>query len=195
MFTADQLSNIKSSPLPVPAGLDGVTRSDSVNPLGGTAGVYYDWKNFGPVRLGFDARGTILNTKRGAYEDFNGPGAKMYSALGGVRATFHTRYRPLKPYIQGSAGWARSNYGLSTDASTASNNCVGNAYFTPSCGPTPLYNNFEWQALAGLDIKLLPIMDWRAVELGYGGLDPFGDNGHNYPVKQISTGLVFHLPF
>ena len=57
-----------------------------------------------------------------------------------------------------------------------------------------IYNNFQYEGLAGLDIKLLPIMDWRVAEFGYGGLDPFGTYSHNYPIKQVSMGFVFHLP-
>jgi hypothetical protein len=178
MFTVNQLSNIKSSP--VAEGNTGpYAVDDSVNPLGGTGGIFYDWKKFGPVRLGFDARGSILTTKRGAYTNFNGPGARIYSGLGGVRGSFHTRWQPLKPYVQGSFGWARSDYGLYT-----SSNQTG-------ITPNTMYNNFEWQALAGLDIKLLPYMDFRLAEFGYGGLD----NSHNYPIKQVSSGVVFHLPY
>jgi hypothetical protein len=38
-------------------------------------------------------------------------------------------------------------------------------------------------------------MDYRVAELGYGGLDPFGTYSHNYPIKSVSMGFVFHLPF
>jgi hypothetical protein len=178
MFTVDRLSNIVSSPLP---GNTGTPRLNTVDPLGGTGGVYYDFMKLGPVRLGADLRGSILTTKRGAYVNFNEGGARIYSALGGVRGVFHTPFAPLKPYIQISAGLGRSDYGLS-NTSTA----------TP--GKIILYNNFEYEGLAGLDIKLLPIMDWRVAEFGYGGLDPFGANSHNYPIKQVSMGFVFHLP-
>jgi hypothetical protein len=178
MFTVDRLSNIASSPLPQSTDTTAV-RSNSVDPLGGTGGVYYDFMKLGPVRLGLDVRGSLLHTKRGAYVNFNGPGARVYSALGGVRAVFHTPFVPLKPYIQGSVGLGRSDYGLY--------NSVGSS-------PNGIYSNFEYEGLAGLDIKLLPIMDYRVVELGYGGLNPFGTNGHNYPIKQVSMGFVFHLP-
>jgi hypothetical protein len=60
--------------------------------------------------------------------------------------------------------------------------------------PNVIYNNFQYEGLAGLDIKLLPILDWRVAEFGYGGLDPFGTYSHNYPIKQVSMGFVFHLP-
>src|ERR1700716_1427685 len=146
MFTVDRLSNIQSSPLlPSPA-----PRVDPVNPLGGTGGVYYDFMKLGPIRLGADLRGSILTTKRGAYVTNNGGGTRIYSALGGVRGVFHTPFAPLKPYVELSAGLGRSDYGLFTN------------------GAVVLHNNFQYEGLAGLDIKLLPIMDWRVAEFGYG---------------------------
>jgi hypothetical protein len=178
-FTVDRLSNIASSPLPQISSPLANARANTVDPIGGTGGVYYDFMKLGPVKLGADLRGTILTTKRGAYVNFNSGGARIYSALGGVRAVFKTPFVPLKPYIQGSAGLGRSDYGLSNTTST---------------GQVILYNNFEYEGLAGLDIKLLPVMDWRVAEFGYGGLNPFGNNSHNYPIKQVSMGFVFHLP-
>jgi hypothetical protein len=181
MFTVNQLSNIASSPQPTTPTDLANTRSNDVNPLGGTGGVYYDFLKLGPVKLGADLRGSILTTKRGAYVNFNGGGARIYSALGGVRGVFSTPVKPLKPYIQLSAGLGRSDYGLFTQGSTN--------------GSVVLHNNFEYEGLAGLDIKVFPIMDWRVVELGYGGLNPFGTYSHNYPIKQVSMGFVFHFPF
>ena len=72
--------------------------------------------------------------------------------------------------------------------------CMLAAQSPISLSLTRSYNNFQYEGLAGLDIKLLPIMDWRVVEFGYGGLDPFGTYSHNYPIKQVSMGFVFHLP-
>jgi hypothetical protein len=182
MFTVDRLSNIASSPLPQTSTDPASVRTNTVDPLGGTGGVYYDFLKLGPVKLGADLRGSILTTKRGAYVNFDGGGARIYSSLGGVRAVFHTRFVPLKPYIQGSAGLGRSDYGLSNSTAAAPGHII-------------LYNNFEYEGLAGLDIKLLPILDWRVAEFGYGGLNPFGTYGHNYPIKQASMGFVVHLPF
>ena len=184
-FTVDRLSNIASSPQPLPPNSTdpAFKRKDTVDPLGGTGGVYYDFLKLGPVKLGADVRGSILTTKRGAYVNFNGPGARIYSALGGVRASFQTPVKSLKPYIQISAGLGRSDYGLFV-------------YRPPSQAPVPnaIFSNFQYEGLAGLDIKLLPIVDWRVAEFGYGGLDPFGTYSHNYPIKQVSMGFVFHLP-
>src|ERR1700743_734836 len=112
-FTVDRLSNLQSSPLlPTPA-----PKVDPVNPLGGTGGVYYDFLKLGPVKLGADLRGSIVTTRRGAYSGFDGTGARIYSPLGGIRAVFHTPIAPLKPYIQGSVGLGRSDYGLSNTTS------------------------------------------------------------------------------
>jgi hypothetical protein len=186
MFTVDRLSNIVSSPLPAPPNSSdqAFKRADTVDPLGGTGGVYYDFKTLGPFRLGADLRGSIMSTKRGAYENFNGPGARIYSVLGGVRGVIHTPKDWLKPYIQGSVGLGRSDYGLYSNQPASS-----------SPLPNKIYNNFEYEGLAGLDLKLLPILDYRVAEFGYGGLDPFGTYSHNYPIKQVSMGFVFHLPF
>jgi hypothetical protein len=185
MFTADRLSNIASSPVPLPPNSTGTAfaRANTVDPLGGTGGVYYDFMKLGPVKLGADLRGSILTTKRGAYINFNGPGARIYSVLGGVRGSFQTPIKSLKPYLQISAGLGRSDYGLYS----------GRPVSTQPL-PNVIYNNFQYEGFAGLDIKLLPILDWRVAEFGYGGLDPFGTNSHNYPIKQVSMGFVLHLP-
>ena len=180
MFTVNRLGDIASSPLPeTPTDLAN-KRANTVDPLGGTGGIYYDFLKLGPVKLGADLRGSILSTRRGAYVNFDGSGARIYSALGGIRAAIHTPLAPLKPYIQVSAGLGRSDYGLISASSTN--------------GAVVLHNNFEYEGLVVLDVKLLPVLDWRVAELGYGGLNPFGADSHNYSIKQVSMGFVFHLP-
>ena len=180
MFTVDRLSNIDSSPIPPLSTSPNDARLNYVNPLGGTGGIYYDFLKLGPMRLGADVRGSILTTRRGGYVNFDGQGAHIYSVLGGVRGVFHTKYAPLKPYIQLSAGLGRSDYGLITPMLNG--------------GQVVIHDNFAYQGLAGLDVKLMPIVDWRVAEFGYGGLDPFGTLSHNYPIKQVSMGFVVHFP-
>src|ERR1700716_572488 len=140
MFTADRLSNIASSPVPLPPNSAGTafSRANTVDPLGGTGGVYYDFMKLGPVRLGADLRGSILTTKRGAYINFNGPGARIYSVLGGVRGSFQTPVKSLKPYLQISAGLGRSDYGLYTGRPASSQPL-----------PNVIYNNFQYEGFAG----------------------------------------------
>ena len=189
-FTVNQLSGIKNSPA-IPSCAQIVpcpTYNNDVTMLGGTFGGYYDFFHLGPVRLGVDARGVLSTAKRGAQANANGTGARLYSGLGGLRAVFHTRWVPIHPYVQGSAGIARSDYGLNNYVKT------GNT-ITLQSGQITLHNNFQYMGYGGVDITLLPVMDFRLVEFGYGGINPFGNQSHNYPVKSISTGIVFHLPF
>jgi len=175
-FTASKLSGIKSSPEATnPAAVN-----NDVSPLGGGGGIYYDFLKVGPVKLGADLRGTIVTTKRGAYVNANGGGARINSALAGVRVVFNAPVMRsvLRPYLQGSAGIGNTNYGLLYGS---------NGVKTKT--------NFEYMGYAGVDIPLLPIMDFRLVEFGMGALNPFGDKSHNYPLQSVSTGIVFHFPF
>lgn len=192
--TVNRLSGQQSSPL-APANIDPASCSqptvapscqvnNSVDPLGGGFGVYYDFKTIGPVRLGADVRGMITNGKQGAYTLSRGSGTRIYSTLGGIRASFRTPWVPVKPYIQGSIGLGRSDYGLFTLDSSSS-----------FPGKIAIHNNLQYEGFAGVDLKILPIMDFRVVELGLGGLTSFGTNGHNYPLGSLSSGVVFHLPF
>ena len=74
------------------------------------------FKTIGPARLGIDLRGNRFTDSRGAQELANGAGTRLYSVLGGVRATFPPPplLHAVKPYVQGSAGLGRSDYGLLT---------------------------------------------------------------------------------
>lgn len=172
-FTANHLSGLKSSP---EATAPGAINND-VSPLGGTGGIYYDFFKLGHVaKLGVDARGVITTTKRGAYINANGGGARVDSGLFGVRAVFNAPVlrTVLRPYLQGSVGVGRSNYGI-----LYGNNGV------------VIKSSFEYMGFAGVDIPLTSFMDFRLVEVGLGALN----NNHTYPLQSVSSGIVFHLPF
>ncbi|MEO6922753.1 MAG: hypothetical protein ABI142_02915 [Bryocella sp.] len=168
----------------------------TVKPFGGVVGVYYNWKTFGPVRFGFDARSEFLHAGKSAADSTGDRGAtRLHSALGGVRGTFRTPIKWMMPYAQISAGWASSN------VSEAS--CVTTGGTTLNCGgvlvnPAPLkFNNFvKYEGFAGVDIRVFPIVDLRLVELGIGGMERMGTGNGNSSlgVKSIGAGLVFHLP-
>ena len=197
MVTVEQLSNIQSSPLlntlsPPPCAA-GVTQSagstctqynDSVHPIGFTGGVSRDIRSFGPAMLSVDLRGVIESDKRGAPTLSNGPGVRIYSGLGGLRATFHTPYKWLAAYGQVSAGYGRSNFGVLTNAQLSSTTLP--AVYT--------LGNLEYHVYAGAEIKITPVLDFRVFELGYGGLQGFGNYAHNYPLYSVSTGVVLHFP-
>ena len=164
LFDATRISSLTGPPSIVTG-----QHLNSTSPVGGAVGVYYDFRNVGPVRVGVDLRGSYLYTKRGANPDFLGAGTHIYSLLPGVRFSFHTPYKFLKPYLQASAGLGRSDFGLTPN---------------PSDG-------FEYHGFAGVDVKVFSVLDWRAVELGYGGIM---GNGHNYPLTSVSTGFVVRFP-
>jgi hypothetical protein len=193
--TVNRLSGLQGSPYTPentnPASCTGTAApscqvNDNIDPVGGGGGVYYDFKTFGPVRIGADLRATITDSKQGAYTTARSSGAHIYSTLGGIRGTFHTPVKILKPYAQVSVGLARSDYGLFTP------NTSTNSTFP---GQLQLHNNLQFEGFAGVDLKVLPIMDFRVVELGYGAITSFGTNGHTYPIGSLSSGVVFHLPF
>ncbi len=182
VFTASRLGGTQSSPYAasvVPTG--GTVAADvksTVDVSGGTFGGFYDFRTLGPMRLGADFRGNIESSTRGAGTLSVGSGAHLYSVLGGVRGSFHTRYSFLAPYVQLSGGLGRSDFGLLRN----------------TAGSYQLQSGFEYHAFAGADIHLFPALDFRVVELGYGGLAAFGTNGHNYPLRSVGTGIVLHLP-
>ena len=145
----------------------------------------FDFKTLGPVRLGLDGRAILQSDKRGAQTNSVGSGTRIYSGLGGVKATINTPLSFLKPYVQGSFGYARSNYGVLTNAA------VSSSTVRPGI---PTQGNLEYHVFAGADLRFLSFADWRVIELGYGGLRSLGTSSHTYPLYSVSTGIVIHFP-
>ncbi len=168
-FTASRMGGIQSSPYAAYSAANGGTRA-TIDISGGTFGGYYDFKTVGPVRLGADVRGVVTRSSRGGANAYVGAGSHLYSALGGVRGSFHTPVKFLEPYLVASAGLGRSDYGLLTQT---------------------LNNNFEYHLFGGADLHLTSFLDFRAVELGYGGLE---GGSHHYPIRSVATGIVLHFP-
>ena len=184
VFTASRMGNLQSSPAAAFTNANGGTKA-TIDVSGGTFGAYYDFKTLGPLRLGADLRGNFESSTRGGGVTAVGAGAHLYSVLGGVRGAFHTRYSFLEPYVQVSGGLGRSDYGLLRQV---------NGTTPPLNGSYQLQNSFEYHVFAGADIHLASFLDFRAVELGYGGLAAIGNSSHDYPLRTVSTGLVLRLP-
>ena len=158
-----------TDPQNVCASNDGVVR-----PYGGTVGAYYDFRNYGPVRLGADLRATFLNSNKSAYAYQGGVDViRHYALLGGARATFKTPFKVLRPYLQASVGLGR------TDATNA-----------PAAPTYALnYQNFtQVQGFAGLDLAVFQNVDLRVIEFGAGEM--FGPSSHS--IQTIGLGIVFH---
>ncbi len=95
-FTGGHLSSIKA-PYPY-------TGTSGYWVAGGGFGIYDDFTHLGPVHVGADIRGTILNSK----------GRKLNSGLVGVRFAFKPPVLPLRPYLQASVGGGSTNYGANS---------------------------------------------------------------------------------
>jgi hypothetical protein len=172
-YTANKLSGITCfATAPTVCSSAGGT----VNPSGLQGGLYYDFKTFGPIRLGGDVRGGVFHSNKSAASTTGGTNATTANTvLAGVRASIKTRYTFLKPYVEGAGGWTRS------DATEL----------------THTYDNFaQYEVFAGADVKVLPVVDIRAIELGIGNMNRFGTGTgqSSVTVKTIGAGIVFHLP-
>ena len=136
-------------------------------PYGASFGGYYEFRSFGPARVGVVIRGGVLNTNKD-------PGANVastdlireYTALGGVRASAGTPIKWIRPFGEVVAGYAKF-------------------------GPVYAYNTYtKVEGLIGVDLPIASFVDIRAIELGAGAL--FGPSTHG--TQSIGAGLVFHTP-
>jgi hypothetical protein len=203
-FQATELSGIQCfSPAPVQCanGAAGGTYTGttftgggtgSISPQGFQAGAYYDFHNFGPMRFGLDFRGGTMHSNKSATSSAGGNDTTVLdNALLGARGSFHTPISWLNPYVQISAGYARSNATLPFGATLVS-------------AGTPLPrledNFFMYEGFAGLTVHIFPMIDLRPVEVGIGNMNRFGNSGASLDgpssigVKSIGASVVFHLP-
>ncbi|MBS1813750.1 MAG: hypothetical protein JSS87_02625 [Acidobacteria bacterium] len=164
--------------------MTGINGSAKFSPVGYTIGGYYDFFSAGRVRIGADARFMSTSSKKGATTGANvgpsGVGGRIYSGLGGVRASidFKIKTVAIKPYLQASAGLVRTNYGvLYPDPPT-------------SPGVTDRYSNLGVSGFAGADISLLPMVSLRLE--GGSGVVHGGPASGSYPLQSYSVGIVFH---
>jgi hypothetical protein len=89
----------------------------------------------------------------------------------GPRIALNTHILPIQPYIEGTIG-------------------LGHVDFTGGSPGSAI--KFEYQVLGGLDLTILPRIDWRVAEYSYGALSTI--NNYNYRPRSLSTGLVLRLP-
>ena len=162
----------------------------SLNFTGGYGGVFYDWRTFGPARLGFDLRAGEEHSNKSAASGAGGTNSTAtQDVLAGVRASFHTPISILKPYGQVSAGWARSNATEPFGATSGTSSSV--------VPPRSYDNFFRVEGFVGVDVKILPALDLRAVELGIGNMNRMGSGSvgsSSVSVQSVGIGIVFHVP-
>jgi len=133
---------------------------------GGTFG-FYDAKDVGPISIGGDIRGAILE-RGSAVGQYNNQA--LDEGLLGVRVASLPRILGLMPYAEGM---------------------LGLTYWRGGVGVTRQdHKHSAEQVAVGVDCKLLPRLKWRVAEATYSrvGAQP----GHINPVS-VSTGLVVIL--
>ena len=189
MVTAQNLGSLSYSTVGYGTSNTLITHTDgSFSPIGGVGGVYYDFRNIGRVRLGVDLRGSVASSSHGADPTNTGSGGRLYTAMGGVRATFPTKYKLLAPYVQGSVGIARTDSG-NTPATSY------NASLPLQSGRIVIDHGVAYQGFAGLDLKVLPVMDIRILELGIGCISGITNQSGTHVLESVGVGLVFHFPY
>lgn len=194
--------------------------SGHVQDYGGTFGAFYDFRNIGKVRIGADARGDVLTSNKRADSSAGGPGiVRQYAVMGGIRGTFPTPIPWLHPYAEIAVGYTRNNANGVYTYTTLVNNSI-----SPSTSGTSLSFNpsvYTSQPLVkgmvGLDVRVLPFIEIRAIELGLG--EAFGSSTtvvnttttmsaggsstsssvaatspSTHGIQSIGAGLVFRLP-
>ena len=144
-----------------------------VHPYGANFGGYYDFRTIGPVRFGVDLRGNVFSTSKSAqsYQASSGL-LRQYSALGGLRASFATPLKFIRPYGEFAVGYAKTNA----------------AGYSTTTGINSYSNYTEAEGLVGVDVPVASFLSIRAIEFGGGAL--FGPNTH--AVESIGAGVVFH---
>ncbi len=131
-------------------------------------GLTLNFRPLGPVKLGFDFRGSTRPGTTGAD-----------TAMGGIKLGVNPPVIRIKPYIEGSAGYVATrtvNVSAGANGGTFNNRCVG------------------WEILGGVDYPLVHFVDFRVIEIGGGKAYPIlGTTSSNLSLLTINTGLVFHF--
>lgn len=128
---------------------------------GPTFGLYYQHWGIPFVRAGVDARASFMGL--GSETEDTG--------LIGPRVQIKPHVLPLMPYGEALIGVSHVNVGQGVAHTEG--------------------NDFTWALNAGIDLTILPHIDWRVVDYTYGGIP---GNLLNSNPNTLSTGLVVRLP-
>jgi len=171
--SSDHLSSVATG-----LGLSGGTYQEQytsfwTSGIGG--GVTLNFLPLGPVKLGFDLRGSTRPGTIGAD-----------TAMGGFKVGFNPPLIHLKPYVQVSGGYvATRTVNISTSPSNPGQTVGGT------------FNNqyAAWEVIGGIDYPLVKFVDLRLVEVGGGsGVSILGSTSTpNISLFTINTGIVLHF--
>jgi hypothetical protein len=128
-----------------------------------------DWA-YGPIVGIYKQSGHLASTisfggdLRGSFINRNG--FHYYTGAVGPRIAFKAPVIPLRPYFEGLVGVANYNTATGTDSNT----------------------HFNYQIVGGLDLTLIPRVDWRVLDFAYSAV-----SGQSVNAKILSTGLVIRI--
>lgn len=128
---------------------------------GPTIGGYWDKGHFGFLATGLDVRVAFLGSGQTVLD----------SGLVGPRLVVRPHVVPIQPYVEALIG-------------------AGHADFGEGFSQTSI-TKFQYQFLGGVDLTVLPRLDWRVAEFSFGELSGLGESLNP---KTISTGVVLRLP-
>jgi len=184
MYTGTEMSGVQclsTAPCSSPNG--------DVRPWGGFGGVYYDFRNIGPVRIGVDVRAGGLHSNRSASSSAGGSNiVSAQTFLGGLRGSIKTPITWLSPYAQISAGYTRSNVTEPVNLTLATS--------ATNANPPRTYDGFiQYEGFVGADVHVFPFLDVRPIELGIGNMNRAGTGNGSTSVGLLSIGAGFVLRF
>jgi hypothetical protein len=176
-YSAMHLSSVETGTVTANGGSQILYTSPWVSGVGG--GVTLNFLPLGPIKIGFDLRGSTRKGTTGAD-----------TAMVGFRLGFKPPLLPIKPYVQVSGGYI---------ATRTPNTSI---YVGTPTGGT--YNNqyLGYEVLGGIDYRLLHFVDLRLVEVGGGNGYSVGQiynagnqstQSQQIPIFTINTGVVVHF--
>jgi hypothetical protein len=171
--SSNRFSNVQTGSVLTGSGYQEQYTNFWASGIGG--GLTLNFLPVGPVKLGFDLRGSTRPGTVGAD-----------TAMGGLRVAFNPPLLRLKPYIQASGGYVETRtVNISTNPANP----------TQTVGGTFTNKYAAWEILGGVDVPILPILDFRVIELGGGtGLNvPGGSSTPNISLFSVDSGLVLHF--
>ena len=142
----------------------GVYAGFSGGPIGGSGATQ---SAFGPTLGVYAQSGRYISfggDLRGTFLTRNG--FNYFTGAAGPRLAFRAPVLPIRPYVEGLVGVASVRDGNNSSSST----------------------NLNYQILGGVDMTILPHVDWRLIEFDYSAA-----SGSSVNAKIFTTGLVLRL--
>jgi hypothetical protein len=167
----NRVSNVETGSALTSSGYQQQYTSFWTSGVGG--GVSATFLPLGPVKVGFDLRGSTHPGTVGSD-----------TAFGGIKVGINPPAIHIKPYIQASGGYIDTR---TVNVSTSSINP------TQTVGGTFDNKYAAWEILGGIDLPLVHFIDLRLIEVGGGQAFGILNNGPNPSLFTLNTGLALHF--